>query len=707
MWDVVRKILAAAFAAWTLSRVGPPMVDQYFLPTIDYIADSFLAVAPQPPSPTAFMQMQPPMAAASAMNAFQTTFVKQAAFDMGSELEQAMVTDIHNYSYFSPEHDGPIYGSSRSVDWSFFIQQTAQTLLIRLRNLFDNLLVQSAIWTALIISWQLYKRHMQASIRNILDLHNLEKARLQDESSASTSAKDLEIAALNEQIKAHECALIDLESLLSEARKEIDAKLSAEEQSRTEIKHLNSRLKDKEIAIAERDGNLAEATWRAEKAEKSNAGLGKDAKRCRSDFESSLQKKNNDIESHQRASDQAKKNEEATRRELKEARTEAGKDRKRISELERQVTGFEKTVTELQTQIQSKDMTLVQKDGQLKNLDGEIKAQTKNAEQMTTEKGKSSKESRDAKVKDEKTIDELRAQVAEAKNLRKDTEAKLSRQEVWATQAREELEAARLKVSEQDIEIFQRIQQGTEKDATLKAQNNRIEALTGQIADLLEQGNARREEPSNTEEKEVEAGDKEGEHGAQVEIQSAPLDTEKGSEGSQIKPKKVRCNRRPDGSIRTAHHPQYTLPTQRAVGQKQPDEEPRLLDVSQYADVQGEAKPSDLKPTRRVCPYFPHGNCRFGSRCLDLHESPASSNKLPKPSQEPSSSSHPRLLPPTTSAAPQADEKSQPCGGPFDAHPERPTCAFFKRGYCKFGAKCRDHHNLSQGSVNSSTQPAP
>ena len=97
------------------------------------------------------------------------------------------------------------------------------------------------------------------------------------------------------------------------------------------IVKLHSGLMAKDKTIAHREQVLAKAIKRAETAEKSNKTLESNARKSRSDFDSALQKKDNDINTHKRKSEQAIKSADVARRELKDVRIQTGKRKKKVS----------------------------------------------------------------------------------------------------------------------------------------------------------------------------------------------------------------------------------------------------------------------------------------------------------------------------------------------------------------------------------------
>lgn len=104
--EIIRNIVVAVAATISLFHYGPHIVDQYYLPTIDYMADTFLAVAPQPPPATTFARVQSPMAVARTTMMTNTIFVKEAAFTARSAPQGAMITGVkHHQRFLLPFHN--------------------------------------------------------------------------------------------------------------------------------------------------------------------------------------------------------------------------------------------------------------------------------------------------------------------------------------------------------------------------------------------------------------------------------------------------------------------------------------------------------------------------------------------------------------------------------------------------------------------------
>ena len=478
---------------------------------------------------------------------------------------------------------------------------------MQLRRLLDNFSYQVVLCSAIFITYRLLKYRDEKNVQTNTAIHDQQILGLQEELSSLHAVKDVEIASLKKQLQT---LVLRQNDLLEEARKGIEARSSAEEQSKKRITELNSGLKDKDNALAKRDKELAAATKRAETAEHSNTMLEKKAKTSRSDFDSSSQKKENEIEKLKRACQDAVKEDETTRRELKEAKAQASKDRKNVTELEKQVTESKKKAAELEVQIKDKEASLAQKD-------------------------KALKERTDAKTSYAKTITDLRAQLLKANNLRQLAEEKAANQEALAAKAVDDCKAAQAMASKQKAFASEARQQtkaaerrAAEQEASATAAH---ETPKGEVSTLLEQNNLPRAASGGDKEspKTGSQEDGKGEYERAVD-QAAPLATppSDADKPPSTRPPRVRCNRRKDGTIRTAKHPLSTPPKPPALKEQQRPaiDEPRALDEKRASTMrQEEVGSANPKRVRRVCPYFPLGTCKFGDRCFDAHVVPEGS----------------------------------------------------------------------------------
>ena len=707
-------------------KVGPEATDQYFLPTIEYVAGTFHAVAPRPAPATTFMHVHAPMPAGPTLAVLKTVFVKQDGYETMSRPETATITGINGdrwrsnaYSTQSgQENDGDSssHGHSHFYRFVHFFKWFARTtrvanydLLLWLRKLFDSFLFHTIGFTALIVSWDLLDYRNQVTIKSITALHEQKVAGIQEDMSAQAVAKDWEITSLNAQIKL----LRDqLDEQVTEIWHATEAKELAEKQSETEIDELKSRLTEKDKTINKRGGDLAKAIDRAENAEKSNQNLETTGKKKRSDFESALQKKGNEIGAQKSACDQAIADGDTVRRELKEARTETNKDRKKINGLEKQVADSQKKTGELEAQVKAKDASL---------------AAARKASETETRKAKAASDAALVVKADytasRKTIADLEAKIgilSEQANKEKTSAVAIGNRESQITSLTDEIARLRSDIGQKDIDIETegtanstlrnelaaiREQLDTKRLATrdalsqMEEAKGRIEVYIGEIADLTTQNNELRAILENKGKQEVvkdEDGPEDAKHDDQEDAADiASLGTRRGPGKSQYnRANKLRSNKRADGSIYTSKHPRYTPPAQKGVTEKRFADEQGSLDGRgdtalnepvtqgptstpvQHEDSQDEPKLARSKRKQRVCPYFAQGACRFGEGCFDRHEVPTSSDKPTELPEEPADQG-------------AAETPSSTAG------PVRPICGFFKQGNCRFGSRCRDRHDLS------------
>ena len=212
-----------------------------------------------------------------------------------------------------------------------------------------------------------------------------------------------------------------------------------------------------------------------------------------------------------------------------------------------------------------------------------------------------------------------------------------------------------------------------EDEEIQKEAEKRLHDLIGELIDPLECKAAEKEDLEGAE-IQIQGGQEEANGGVQDDVEAGHLGAQGISSASQSNRKKRRGKKRSDKHTRMAENPRNAAPQQRDDGGQRPANE-------QGAKV--EIKPSTSKPAKRVCPYFPLGTCLYGTKCRDAHEMPVNPAEPPVRPKEPP----PRVPSP-------ARDQHHPLG-PFDPRPERPVCTFFKKGYCKFGAKCRDYHDPS------------
>lgn len=434
--DFMRNIFLGALSLYALWKVGPPVVDRYFPPTIECVAGTYHAIAPQPPPLTTFMPLQIPMAAESTATISKTVFVVYTGST--SLPEGATITGV-SHGQRSQKHDDRF--------WTFSFSKASHAILLQLRQLFNNFIYQVQLFAATFVIWNLLKHRSQMNIEYITAMHEREVVGIQQESFALALTKDQEIASLRAEKELQKLEHDSQTALLDEARKEIEKKALAERQSKSESAKLGSSLTDRDNTIAESDDSLAEATRRAETAENSNKTMGMKARKARSDFDSALQKKDNDINTHKRASEQATKDGEIARRELKEARAQAGKDKKRVVDLERQLAEASKKTAELKAQVKEKETSIGQKDGAMTSLRDEKQKLIKKVEKTIAERDRALRDGSNAKAKDKKLIGELHEQLTKANNRRQVAEAEAAKQKDQATEAAEQRKIAEDKIA--------------------------------------------------------------------------------------------------------------------------------------------------------------------------------------------------------------------------------------------------------------------
>ncbi|CAF9926772.1 hypothetical protein IMSHALPRED_007042 [Imshaugia aleurites] len=697
MWQLLRNLLAGAFGYYALSKYGPPMVEQYYFPTIEYVAGSFHAIAPQPAPPTTFVHMPTAMAAGPTSRpvGYEEIPIPGAATVTGINYGQGPFTS-HQHPYHQWGHN--TYGDSSSqhdyrfsslLEWfSRIIYEASYAILLHLRQLLDNFRFQMMILTTPIISWKLLEYRNRRIIKNITNLHELEIVKKQQEVSAISVVKDLEIAALKAQTRSQKEQIDTQNALLDRTREDArladEAKSLGEEQSKTEIVKLNSSLMAKDKTIAQRDEDLAEAIQRAETAEKSSKTLESNARKSRSDFDSALQKKENDINAHKGTSKEATKNADAARRELKDVRIQAGKDHKKITDLEIRITESAKKTAELQAQVEKANLAIIQKDRIISSLQEDKRRLTRNVHDRTAEREKHIKEGKDTKAEAITLSAELQAQVAEANRLRKVAEAKTSEQETLVAEAVKQQQLAEQRATHQEAlaaEAAKKQQLAEQKAIQQEAfAAERIDAMVGEVAHALEQNDVLRATLEDFEQQREDGGADE----------DAPLDNQQRYEYNRSK---IRRNKRADGSIRTPRHPRYTLRQQDALIEEPnaAPKEPAALSPTpalvQLGDNQDEAQSSSTTRVRCVCSFFQQGTCKFGAKCHNIHELPTGSGDTSKPPKEDAVSAQTPASVRRTST-PNQSRSVVP-------KPETRICAHFKRGNCRFGAKCRDSHDLS------------
>ena len=663
MWALLRNIVVSAFAIWTLKKYGPPVKDLYFLPTIEGVANTFHAVQAQPHPLTTFTNMPTPRPAPLVS---KTVFIVQTGFQTQSVPEAATITGGYPHNYMFIHHHDPSNGFSSSRQrFSHMISQVIQAVLLEIRQLLDNFYFQVGLFAAPVGIWPILVFRNRITVKGIISSHASEIVKVQDEAAESKALAEAQLRRLEEQ-----------KILLRQAREEIKAKVAAQERSSTEIDLLKSRLRQKDKTISEHDDELANANRRADTAESSNKSLEQKAKKSQSDHDSALTKSQNEVKAQKRGFEEAQTAAETAGKKLRDARTEASTTKKKVTELDRRVV-------ELGAQVKAQDASIAEKDAMIRTLRDEKKTQAKDAENMSKEYARASKERREAKAKDENEMRDLRSQLTGANKLRRAAEAEASAKQAETANWVEQRNAAKARVSE--LEAF-----ASERTAALVAQEDRNEVLLGQIADLLEQLNVRGEESHHLVQEEGTGNEDAGQSVQEDAEDAAPLDT--GKRLSRHDKKKLRSNKRADGSIRTTNHPRHAPPKQQGVAEQVADEESAALGGQRHSKGQDEVPKPHSKPPKRICPYFQTGNCLYGDRCRDAHAMPG----------EPGD---PKAVPETPQIQAPSPAPTQPANGhqsarPFDPKPGKPVCKFFQQGYCKYAGKCRDQHDLTRAMAN-------
>ena len=478
LFEIFRNLVLAAFGSWVLTQYGPPIVDRHFLPTINYVADTFLAIAPLPPPSTTLMPKQPPIAIAPTPVVLKTIFVEQATIH-GTESSRirATITAMHDGKGSRSHDDLSIWGGglfrclSAIFDWWIrLVYDVPQGILFHLRRLFDNVFFQISLLIAPVISWQLTKIHSQMILERITAVHETEIAGVNEESSTNAAAMNLLITELQGQIEAQG-------SHLTEVQAELSAKNLAEVQFKSEISKLTDRIN--EIA-----GLVAEANSRADTAELLNKTVEKKAKAARSDHDSALQKKENEVSTQKNAREKAAEDRDFARSELKAARAEAAQDKKRITQLQQQVTESATNASAFQDQLKRKEAIIDQKDGTIRRIRDEA--------------DRTSKEARKAKTTDRDYLRKLQAQIDNANKLRQVAEAQTSRKEQESKAKDDKIEDYKTSLTYRE-RIFGSLQESHDKwraayekeqaaarEAATKAQENEA-ALQKRVAELEEQ----------------------------------------------------------------------------------------------------------------------------------------------------------------------------------------------------------------------------
>ena len=479
--EVLRNIIVTICGALIAIQYGYPVVDRHFLPTIGYVADTFLAIAPLPPPSTILGSQQPPIAIAPTPVVLQTIFVEEAVRGTDSSRMRATITAM-NHGKGSRSNDDPssLFNFLSTIfNWVVrLVCGMSREMLFCLRQLLDHWAIQISLLIAPVVSWQLSQSRGQMLLERIKAVHESEIAGLKEEGSVTASAGNLLITALQAQITAQESRLTEVES-------QISAKSLAEVQLKSEIAGFRSQLTDRDDEIAGLHDQLAKANSRADTAELSNKTIERKVKAAaRSDLDSALQKKENEVNSQKNAREKAVEERDTARSELKAARAEASQDKKRIAGLEKQATESATSAAEYQAQIRDKHAIIGERDGTIRRL----------REEAT----RASKEGQRAKITERDHLRELRRQLANANKLREDAEAKSSRQELESKAKDGKIEDFKtscsyrerrigsLEAAHEKLRLAYEKEQADARDAAAKAQETEA-ALQKRVAQLEEQ----------------------------------------------------------------------------------------------------------------------------------------------------------------------------------------------------------------------------
>ena len=480
--ETLRTFALWIIGSFILVQYGPPIVDRHFLPTIGYVAETFLAIAPPPSPSTAFESMHPSMAGPPTPVVLKTILVDQAV--RGTEWSGARATitaTAMNHGKGSRSHNddshwgGSLFHIVSTILnwWTSLIYEVPRGL----RQLLDNWVFLLSFLIGPAVTWQISKIRSQMILERMAATHKTKIARANEESSRTAEAKNLLITALQGQIEAQDTRLTEVEA-------DISAKTAAEGQLKSDIASLDSKLTDRDNEVARLRNDLTEANSRADTAEHSNKIIEKKVKAARSDHDSALQKKDNEINTYKDARQKAADDKDAARSELKAARAEAAQDKKRITELQKQVTKSATHATESQALLNQKEAILGQKDTMIRR--------------MKEDATRASKEAQKAKATDREHLRELREKLTNANKLREDAEAKASRTEQESKTKDGKIEdfksscsyrerrIANLEAAHEKLRLAYEKEQADARDAGTKARETE-EALQTRVAELEEQ----------------------------------------------------------------------------------------------------------------------------------------------------------------------------------------------------------------------------
>ena len=372
---------------------------------------------------------------------------------------------------------------------------------------------------------------------------------------------------------------------------------------------------------------------------------------------------------------------------------------------------------------------------------------------------------KDEVVELQREIDNLRQKLNTESSRAQDLESTSRELELQNTDLKETVKSLEEEVlafqSGKDLESTSREleMQNTDLKETVKSLKEEVQALqSGKKAGNMPAKNSEESEEGKEEGEHegnemkgamgLEMGDEEGNENddeGNEDDANAPRGTQGGSGGVRYNRKKLRSNKRADGSIRTSKHPQSTPPRQQIAGEHlpanaqgdfdgqeaQPDAAPiepavqasTPTSVEQASD-QANVEPSKTRQPARICQFFlEKGGCKFGEKCFNYHVLPTRSDINSEPPKEPamqdptSAPVQPAIQDPTRAPVQPAIQDPTPAPvqpaiqDPTPAsvqlagdqrasqsstpRPVRRVCMFYRLGNCKFGARCLDSHDLS------------
>ncbi len=707
IWGIVRNVgicVAALYGVW---KVGPPVVENYYLPTIEFVAGTFHAIAPQPASDTNFFHMRTPMAATHISMVLKTDDVLQAGYGTMPMPEAATMTGVsnnqlpftvyHNASESSSpdssQHGSPWYEFSPIFEWcSRTVYQANNAILRNLRQLLDNFYFQVMTFTGTIVSWKLLKQRNKMNIKNLKASHKQDLVGIQEEISVLRTVNGPEISLLTAESKSQKDQLdtqsILLDNFREEARVANEAKTLAEEK----MEKMEKGKIDQEEKIEKIEKEKNDQKEKIEKIKKEKIDQEEKiekTKKEKDDQEEEMKKMEKETSDQQ---EKMEKMEKGKKNQLEKMEKMEKEKKRRLEKMEK----MEKDRKDQQKKIEEMETEKIEQEERLEKIK---RAKKKVEEKGDTEVAKARKASEE-EVKRAKS--DFNAALAIKDNIISEQATRIAGLEGRITTLGDEVDERESAVrTELDSEKLARL------DAQQKAKeaDGRVEVLKGELAYVLEQKDVLAASLIDVKKPQAHVqneGDEELDHGDLKDADNAPLGIQRGR--LQYNRNKLRSNKRVDGSIYTSKHPQSTPSQQQEAlnGQQHPEAQldtvpEGLCQVPMPAPIQQannehEAQFLDSRPARRICPYFQEGFCKFGAKCFNAHDLSSSSENPSKPTEEP------LLHSPTSAPVSQPEDQDQ--SQPSNRKPVKPVCSFFKRGNCRFGAKCHDSHDLSVGREN-------